>query len=189
MPSASGSGDGPVGFQARRWLPSRSPAVDALPRSASRDSPTLPCARSCTQPLPRRLYDEALRSRESGARQREDSMRPETWHLTRADPASRRDVHRSKETSGSLQFVTRAKTCAVTRGDRIPSRAGSLYGRMRISSCDSAAPRCAPVEAEALPRCLQPPPLRNRGTVFVRPARHPRGDAPMANRTMDCPLP
>ena len=53
------------------------------------------------------------------------------------------------------KLVTRGNTYAVTREPRSPSRAGSLCGRMRILSCDSASHRCAAIEAGALPACLR----------------------------------
>ena len=48
-------------------------------------------------------------------------------------------VRGREEALGFCRSVVPANTCAVACGDRIPSRAGSLYGRMRIFSWDSAA--------------------------------------------------
>ena len=52
-------------------------------------------------------------------------------------------------------LVTHANTCAGTRGARIPSRAGALYGRMRICSSDTAALGRAHLIAEPFPRRLR----------------------------------
>ena len=83
-------------------------------------------------------------------------------------------VRRSKETSGNLQFVTRANARAVERGARIPSRAVSLHGRMRIFACDNDTRRCAQVEVHMSPSRLRrwttnsPPPRATAATAQHR---------------------
>ena len=83
-----------------------------------------------------------------------------------------RDFRCRYEPSRFWRFVIHANTCAVTRGDWIPSRSGTLYLRLRIFSCDSGAHRCAPVEADAFPgrlRCRWQPSFNQRNTASERP--------------------
>ena len=75
--------------------------------------------------------------------------------ITPPPTTSKRDIRGREETWGSRGFVTCANSCAVTRGARILSRAGTLYHRIRIFAFDSAAPACAQVEGETLPARLR----------------------------------
>ena len=54
-----------------------------------------------------------------------------------------------------VDLVNHANTCAATRGARIPSRAGALYGRMPICSFDNGAHVRAPVETGTYPSRLR----------------------------------
>ena len=47
------------------------------------------------------------------------------------------------------------KRAQTTRGQLMPRARESIYGRMRNFSCDSAARRCAPVEADTFPGRLR----------------------------------
>ena len=65
-------------------------------------------------------------------------------------------------------LVTHANTCAAPRGSRIPSRAGALYGRMRICSFDTAALGRAHLIVAPFPRRLR------RSSDRPEPSRYQR---------------
>ena len=96
-----------------------------------------------------------VRSRRALLLRRFSVFRRARASISHPAPNVQNDVRRSKETSGNLQYVKRANTCAVARGDRVPPRAGTLYRQNRNFSCDRAAHRCAPLEAKPLPACLR----------------------------------
>ena len=58
--------------------------------------------------------------------------------------------------------VKRANTCAITRGSLSLSRAGSLYGRMRIFSCDGGCARVRKPNTPSVSAPLTVPSLTSR---------------------------
>ena len=89
----------------------------------------------------------------------------------------------SVEATRADKVIDVRHTCAVARPARIPARAGALHGRMRILFCDSAAPGCAPVEAETLPRRLRCHIRHNPTPAHRQP---PTGIGPPSRRPLTC---
>ena len=61
-----------------------------------------------------------------------------------------------------------------------------MYGEIRIATEDSTTRGCANPVPVAIPRCLRPPSLQSRSTLFAGPARRPRSRAPMGPAALGC---
>ena len=109
--------------------------------------------------IPRRLRQTDRRNRVSGVAWATSALHSERNRADVGPHPPGPGIFVAGRRRGDLLDSSLARTHAQSRADIESSRARVLYmagyGRLRIFCCDSAAPRCAPVEIEAFPGRLR----------------------------------
>ena len=137
--------------------------------TASQDTSAPGCASAESAPLPIRLHHAVQQQHALGS-----GIGPKL--IDRRSPhasASRGIVTfiAGRRSGDFVESVKHANTCAVARRHRIPSRAGSLFGRMGIFSCDSTAHRCAQSKSKRFLPAYGAAPLAVQHLPRRQPAR------------------